>query len=297
MTEHTSPRISVIMVDGSFREYFHAIDFFGNQTLPPDEYELIWVEYTNRVQPELAEKIAQYPNFKIITLNREDVYHSSYCFNAGITASSGEVIVIPDADVVVEPDFLERVWAEHQTNNKLVMYLYRFNEDQSEHKPDWDLDHLRTVGRLTNPSNYGGCLTVRKKWLLAINGYEQHSTFESGLHGNGYDIYSRLKILGLHVMWHPEIRLYHPWHPITGISFPTYQIHHAISDYRGKKLEPLAFEGIDPAHNHPFPPNLMQHVEKLRERYAAELASLEPPQSTWQAIRSLIKRLLRNRSS
>ena len=46
-----NPLISVIMVDGSFRESFHAIDFFGNQTF--DDFELLWVEYYDRIDPRL----------------------------------------------------------------------------------------------------------------------------------------------------------------------------------------------------------------------------------------------------
>ena len=177
MSSRKHPTISVIMVDGSFRESFHSIDFFGRQTLSPDDYELIWVEYYDKVNPLLAEKISRYPNFRFITLNRDGLYHSSYCFNAGIRESRGELLVIPDADVVVEADFLETIWREHQKNEELVTYCYRYDEPQEAHRSDWDLEHLRRVCKLGHTPNYGACVSVRKKWLLEINGYEQHPVF------------------------------------------------------------------------------------------------------------------------
>ncbi len=264
MSNGSLPRISVIMVDGSFRESFHSIDFFADQSLPPHDYELIWVEYYDKVHPELAAKIAQHPNFRYITLNRDGLYHSSYCFNRGILESRAELLVIPDADVVVEPDFLEQVWQSHQSNDRLAMYLYRYNEEKNDHQDKVDLDHLRQVCQQMNPQNYGGCLTVRKTWLLEINGYEQHPIFETAFHANGYDIYSRLKALGLHVMWHPTVKMYHPWHPNTSHPSPHYELQQVITGYRARKLITLACEGLDSGRNAALPPDLLQEIEAKR---------------------------------
>jgi len=245
--------ISIIMVDGSFREKFHSISYFAEQTIPANRYELIWVEYFNHVTPELESEISQHDNFKIIKLNKTDEYHSSYCFNEGIKQSSGDLIVIPDADVVVENDFLEKVYAEHQKNEKLVMYIYRYNEPEDQHKEQINIEHLNDTCILTNPSNYGGCLTVRKKWLMEINGYEQHPVFSGGFHANGYDVYTRLKSLGLHIMWHPELKLYHPWHPLTLVNSDNFDKQKIISDYRAKKLIYKAAQGIDSSSNSYLP--------------------------------------------
>lgn len=260
------------MVDGSFRESFYAIDFFGKQALPKDDYELTWVEYYDRVKPELEDLISKYPNFKILTLKRDGEYHSSYCFNAGIMASSGELMVIPDADVIVEENFLDKIWQEHQENNKLVMYLYRYNELEKDHVPKIDLKHLQQVCVLTNPSNYGGCLTVRRKWLEAINGYEQHPLFGTGFHANGRDIYVRFKGLGLHVMWHPELKLYHPWHPSTLAQSSTYESQGIIIKYREIKLLTTAFQGIDPTRNLELPESLLDELETLKRKQERKTA-------------------------
>lgn len=256
------------MVDGSFRESFHSIDFFGKQTIPQDDYELVWVEYYDEVNHALAEKVSQYPNFRIATLGEEGLYHSSYCFNAGIRASKGELIVIPDADVVVEEYFLERLWEDHHANDKLVMYFYRYNESEKDHLPEVNIEHLQKVGVLTNPSNYGGCLSVRKKWLWEINGYEQHTIFASGDHANGLDVYTRLKNHGLHVKWHPELKLYHPYHYGTLRWALSLTLQHIVIDYRTRNLATLPFRGFCRTKNSELPTDLAEQIEAAKRTYA-----------------------------
>ena len=198
------PALSVIMVDGSFREAFHAVDFFARQTF--DNFELIWVEYYDDVNPVLDTSspagVTSGPSPFIVpasitrhlasTLVSERVQARSYWWSRTETwpwrATSSS-----------------RVWEEHAENEKLVMYVHRRNEPREQHVAEVTLEHLRLVARVTNPENYGACLTVRKKWLLAINGYEQHWVFGHGAHANGRDVYTRLKNLGLHIQWHPEL--------------------------------------------------------------------------------------------
>jgi hypothetical protein len=264
------PLISVILVDGSFRERFQSVDFLCNQTLPPDEYEVVWVEYYDHVNRKLQEKQERYKNFRTITLKRKGEYHSSYCFNRGITESRGEVLVIPDADVIVEKDFLDTIWQEHRRCEKLAMYLYRYNEPEDQHIEPVTLDHLRSVCRLTNTTNFGGCLTVRKEWMLYINGYEQHEIFSSGFHANGADIASRLKALGLHIMWHPELKLYHPYHGYSSDSTFNYKMQHVVIDYRRKALHHLPFSGIKENKNLSMPDSLREEIELTIKRFKSK---------------------------
>ncbi len=181
-------KMSVVMVDGSFRENFSIIESLNKQTLPENDYEVLWIEFYSTVSDVLKQK----EGVRVITLNNasDSEYHSSFCFNEGIRQSKGEVIVIPDADVLVEPSFLETVWKEHQACDRLAMYIHRLNEPKELHDKNksFTLAYLRNVTIVTMTSNFGGCLTVRKKWLLEINGYEQNGTFSSGAHANGADV-------------------------------------------------------------------------------------------------------------
>lgn len=262
MTTEFKPKISVVMVDGSFRERFHLLDFLADQTLPTDDYEVIWVEYYGAVKPALAAKVEACPNSRVITLDKEGTYHSSYCFNAGIQAARGELILIPDADIAVERSFLETVLQEHLADEKLVMYLHRVDEPEPSTQDAVELDHLRRTCRFRHPSNYGACLTVRKKWLLEINGYEQHPVFGTGLHANGLDVYTRFKNLGMHVMWHPKLPIYHPWHPMTKAWDVSYRLQKLVISHRAVTRDALAYEGIDAERNRPMPPELVARIEK-----------------------------------
>jgi hypothetical protein len=239
-------KISVIMVDGGFRERISAAASFSRQDFPAAQYEIIWVEYFARAHGELQ----GLPRVRVITLNRDGPYHSSYCFNAGIRAAAGELLVIADGDVMVEEDFLSAVVEEHGRHDGLAMYFYRFCQEESLFKKeDVSLDYVRKTSRLllADVENYGGCLTIRKKWLLAVNGYEQHRAFASGHHANGKDVYTRLKNLGLCVKWQPGKFLYHPWHPGThgrGRDERRSKWQQEIIKYRGVNLMTTAFAGL-----------------------------------------------------
>jgi len=261
------PKISVIMVDGSFRERFHSVHSFLQQSLSGEEVELLWIEYYDRVKPDLSRIIEKYPNARILTLNRTGIYHSSYCFNAGIRESRGEVLFIPDADVTVEKNFLAQAYREHQENAKLVMYFFRLEESQQDHTGHITLDHLKRVCRLNNPQNYGGCLSVRKKWLLEVNGYEQHPVLSTGFHANGREMFTRLKNLGLHARWHPHLMLYHAWHPFCVAPSPLYDVQRIFIDYKAVNLITSTFSGIDPSKNLKFPEELTRRLEKVKRQH------------------------------
>lgn len=237
--------ISIILIDGGFRENFHIIECLKKQNLPADSFEILWVEFYDEISAQLYQQ--NNVNFIKLGFPRTTEYHSSYCFNEGIRQSKGEVLVIADADVLVTENFLQVVLDEHQRCEKLAMYFHRLNEPEEFHDKgkSYNIEHIRKVGQLTNPSNYGGCLTVRKKWLNEINGYDQDPRFKSGFHANGLDINTRLKNLGLHIMWHPTERLYHPWHPFTLASSGNYDAQHEIINNRALHLDTLPNYGIN----------------------------------------------------
>jgi len=232
-------RISVIMVDGGFRQNAYSAEYFAKQDF--SDYELIWVDYYDKINP----KVARLPDVCPITLNRIGTYHSSYCFNKGITEASGEVIVVPDADQIVRPDFLSKVWQIHSHYDNLVTYGYRYDEICKDTLKSFCFEELENKCILKNPLNFGGCLTVRKKWLLEVNGYEQHPIFRTGYHANGLDLYIRFKNLGLAIQWHPDLKLYHPWHPYTLQYTHEQKVQKMLIKWRHKSLQWEALRGID----------------------------------------------------
>ncbi len=266
------PKISIVMVDGSFRERYDSIDFMARQDFPAEDYELIWVEYFDGIHPDLQSRIdsaSRGRRFRAITLGRSGAYHSSYCFNRGIAEARGELVVIPDADVIAEPGFLSAVWRDHQSSDRLVTYYHRYNEPKDAHHDTVELDHLRSVCELTNPSNHGACLSVRRKWLTEINGYEQSPIFATGFHANDKDVYARLCSLGLMVRWNPEVKLFHPRHDMTGEVTPHYTPQLDVISWRGRTLSTLPFAGLDSSRD-TTPPARFRECERW-------LASLDQP--------------------
>jgi len=207
-------KLSVVMIDGSFREGFHILDCLSRQSLPRADYEVIWVEFFGKPAPQVAARV----DVQEVCLNNlpETRYHAAACFNEGIRRSRGEVIVIPDADIVVSDRFLQAVWEEHSRFDRLVVYFHRWDQRRKKRTDDVSIERLQADCELRDPTNYGGCVSVRKKWLLEINGYEQHRAFAGEYHAAGLELCTRLQNLGLAVMWHPTERIYHPWHPGTG---------------------------------------------------------------------------------
>jgi hypothetical protein len=253
MTEQKNKlKISVVMVDGSFRENVFGAECFSKQDFPKEDYEVFWVEFYEKAHPEVYKQ----DHVQVICLdNPEDtVYHSSFCFNEGIRRAQGEIIVIPDADQIVRTDFLTKVWDLHRKYDRLALYGYRYDEMEQGELNSYDLSELEAKCKLKNPTNYGGCLSVRKKWLEAINGYEQHPVMGTGFHANGLDIYTRFKNLGLAVEWSHDLKLYHPWHAFTLIGpheAPQYKTQHNFIKWRLKNVQYEAIQGIDPGRNQP----------------------------------------------
>lgn len=262
------------MIDGGFRENAYGIDFFCKQDFPEDEYEVIWVDYYNKAHPNAVNN----PRIKVVTLGRNGTYHSSYCFNKGINESKGEVIVIPDADQIVNSNFLTRVWNIHTLYHKLVVYGYRYDQKEEKKLHSLNLIELRKKCVLKNPLNYGGCLTVRKKWLEKINGYEQHPIFATGNHANGLDLYTRFKNFGLSVQWEPTLKLYHPWHFSTLMPAKELIAQKKLIEWRKQNIQWLSFMGMNSDKNVKMPPAVQLLLEKelinLREDSFSRLIRL-----------------------
>ena len=210
-------KISVIMVDGSYREQIYTAKYLSEQNFPNEEYELLWIDNFNNPHKELA----KLPKVKVTCLNRNPPQALAFCFNEGIRQAQGELLIIPDADMVIpDKDFLSKVWELHQPNDKAVYYFYRYNEPSAGLLKSFELDELDKVCLCTNERNYGTCLSVRKKWLVAIGMYDEYSAFFGVAHAHGKDLAKRFENFGLSIYWDKKIKLYHPWHTMSGMAAP-----------------------------------------------------------------------------
>ena len=208
-------KVSVITWDANFREFTHTIDFFNRQVFPESDYEFIWVDFYHS-NDRVRQKIEKYLNARLVTLNHspEAKWHLGKCINSGVAHSSGELLVIPDGDIAVEEDFLSYVYQSHKDHSALVMYFKRYDEPQqaSCEQSRTSISYLQQHAKFTNPTNYAGCLTLRRENFEHINGYETHPVF-AGPGINGMETYTRLRNAGMAIKWVSDKRIYHPWHP------------------------------------------------------------------------------------
>jgi hypothetical protein len=208
-------KISVIVWDGNFRENLHTIEFFANQSLSKDDYEFIWVDYYNS-NDRVRKIISGHPNFKLVTLNNptDDKWHLGMCMNKGVEEASGDIILLPDGDIVVEDDFLSYIRKEHEKHMDLVLYHRRLDEPASAHstRSNSDIGYLKSVVKLTTPTNFAGCFSLLKSNFNKVLGYEEHNAF-CGPGMNAMEINSRFRNAGLCIKWSTDKMIYHPWHP------------------------------------------------------------------------------------
>lgn len=245
------PVISVVMVDGGFRESFHALDYLGRQTLPDENYEILWVDYTDRVAPEVAAR----DDVRTFCLDRSDEpQRLGMAYNKGILEARGEILVIPDGDIACDAELLEMVRREHEDCDDLVLYVLRLDQPEHHAREDQDMDYLKDTCSIKHTYNFGGCTTVRRRWMLEMNGYEQLPFF-AGYHYLGGDNYIRFKNRGLKVKWHPELRVYHPWHPLPPREkFDTVPQMERFIKLRAATWDWMAYDGLDPEKNRPYDP-------------------------------------------
>jgi len=246
---------TVICWDGSFREHFDAVRCALGQTLPAERYEVIFAEYFERVNPEVLSLIEGHPNAQAFALGnrhpgRENEHVIGACVNEALRRARGDLIVIPDADVIFEPDFLEELIREHERVAELALYFYRMDEPPTPEPVPRTIEALRQVGEIQFPDNYGGCLSVRRRWLEEVNGYEEAPLWR-GYSSVDQDLARRLKALGLCIKWHPTKFLYHGYHPgchaPDAASLERIRLQQLTYLKREKALETLPSRGLDPS--------------------------------------------------
>lgn len=287
-----SVSVSIIMVDGGFRENLWTVHSWLDQTLDSSQFELIWVDYTDRKPPELQ----KYPNVKTICLNRNDEPQQiSRCFNEGIKQAKGEIIVLPDADVVCEKSLLELILADVSDDPELVLYVLRLDQPEKLKVSAKDLESLKATCSIKHTFNYGGCTVVHKSSLIKMNGYEQLPFF-AGYHYNGGDNYIRFKNMGLKVKWHPTARVYHPWHTLPVIEkFSTVNEQEDFIRWRAATWDWQAFDGLNADINRPYVmvENFTEWEQVITERGAFGKRNEQKPRGWLKRIKSLLVRIIK----
>lgn len=232
-------KVSVILIDWSVRESFHAVDYLNKQTIPRQDYEIMWVEYYNRRPKPLQDYVAQGNIDKWIVLNKTGMYFKHLMYNEGIVASAGEIIVICDSDATFSPTFIESIvtaFDEHK-NEDIILYLEEVRSNNRRFYPfryvpwkdiwktvmempgriNWDYTYNKPKGLITNydiihQRNYGACFCATRNSIIEVSGYDEYPSYYCFLCGP-YELGWRLVNKGYREIWHQSEWLLHVWHP------------------------------------------------------------------------------------
>jgi len=206
-------KVSLILLDWSCRERFHALDWLNRQNVPRDQYELIWVELFDRVIQEALDKADV-----VITCGQKGLYHKHIGYNIGLLYSKGKIITICDSDAVFPPDFIHSIiksfnFTDASTPDSQVLMHHQWRS------PALYPDEMKDISELQNYSwtdlwpNVGACMSVIKSDAIRFGGFDEHKSFSGYLCGP-YDLGWRMINANIPENWHNEnIALWHFSHP------------------------------------------------------------------------------------
>mgnify|MGYP001605656260 FL=1 len=233
------PLISIILLDWCCRESFHSLDYLSDQTIPREQYEIIWIEYYNRRSPEIeaalkkCEKLGKPPVVdKWIVMGMPDTiyYHKHLMYNLGIVVSKGGIITFCDSDAIFSPTFIESIIKAFEEDRNIVLHIDEVRNVAKKFYPFCypDIKDLldetcsnwkngKTTGLwdeedLLHSRNYGACMAARRNDLIEIGGADEHADYLGHVCGP-YDMTFRLRNFGWKEIWHQKEFLYHTWHP------------------------------------------------------------------------------------
>ena len=206
-------KVSLILLDWSCRERFHALDWLNRQNVPREQYELIWIELYDQVIQEALEKADV-----VITCNQKGLYHKHIGYNIGLLHSKGAIITICDSDAVFPPDFIGSIiktfnFRRNNNPDSLVLMHHQWRSPALYPEGMNDINELQQYSWIDLWPNVGACLSVAKSDAIRFGGFDEHKSFSGYLCGP-YDLGWRMINANIPEKWHNEnVALWHFSHP------------------------------------------------------------------------------------
>ncbi len=223
------PEVSIILLDWSCRESCHSLDYLSRQSVSGKQYEVLWIEYYNRIHPQIDKRLKECPvNMKqrvpdqwiVMGMPDKIYYHKHLMYNTGIIASRGSIICFADSDAIFSPSFVESIIKTFSSNRDIVLHIDEIRNTDSRFYPFNypSIEDIPGKGRIQwcdgHHRNYGACMCALKEDLIEIGGADEHKDFLGHICGP-YDMTFRLINAGKCEIWHENEFLYHVWHPGT----------------------------------------------------------------------------------
>ena len=234
-----STKVSIVLLDWSCRESFHILDYLARQTVPRDQYEVIWIEYYERRVAQIDQALGRsrlsgkppvVDQWVIMGTPADVYYHKHLMYNLGLVLSRGKIVTICDSDAMVSDTFVETIIRSFEEEPNLVLHLDQVRNNDKRFYPfnyptveevigegainwhDGKTTGLWDTEDILHTRNYGACLAARREDLIGIGGADEHIDYLGHICGP-YDMTFRLINFGRKELWHPTEFLYHVWHP------------------------------------------------------------------------------------
>jgi GT2 family glycosyltransferase len=197
MTKQTvSLVISVWNRKDDLRENLAAI---RAQTTAPDQVVVVDNDSTDGT-PEMV--LAEFPEVQLIRMPHS-AYGACETFNIGFASAFGDFVGILDDDVVLPPDFVERMLAKFAAEPATTAILSP--KVVEPEMPDWYRDSP-AVNTERYASTFRGCGSMARGDAIRKAGYYDARFF---IFGNERDLTTRLLNLGYRVKMVPSIEVFH----------------------------------------------------------------------------------------
>jgi hypothetical protein len=229
-SNRSNPRLSLVFLDWSVRESFHILHYLREQTAPRDSFEVILVEYYDRVAQQLRQFDDQLDTWVLLEMPSDCYYHKHLMYNTGIVVSRGDIVMFGDSDAMVRPTFIETILKRFDSDPLIVYHMDQFRNVRRNLYPfnfptfeevlgEGCINNAggKTTGILeendrTHARNYGACMCALRKDLIALGGADEDLSYLGHICGP-YDMTFRLMNFGRRLAWEPDEYMYHTWHP------------------------------------------------------------------------------------
>jgi GT2 family glycosyltransferase len=196
----TRPTVSLVISvwnrRDDLRENLAAI---RQQTVAPDQVVVVDNDSTDGT-PEMV--IAEFPEVQLIRMPHS-AYGACETFNIGFASAYGDFVGILDDDVVLPPDFVERMLAKFEEEPETTAILSP--KVVEPEMPDWYRDSP-AVNTERYASTFRGCGSMARGEAIRRAGYYDQRFF---IFGNERDLTTRLLNLGYRVKMVPSVEVFH----------------------------------------------------------------------------------------
>ena len=202
---NTAPRegravLSAVMTSFNKKEDVRLnLDGIRGQNLKFDEVIVVDNRSSDGTQAMIR---ADYPEVTLV-----EMHHSGYgaceTFNIGFGTACGDYVAILDDDVVLPPDWTEKMLAKFGTEPETTAVIS--SKVVEPGMPDWFLnDELVNTERYM--STFRGCASLARRDVLEQAGWYDDRFF---IYGNERDLSCRIMNLGYRILQYPTVAVKH----------------------------------------------------------------------------------------